>query len=260
MRWFTAWIGLIGLLGCSGADEASAPSPSGESATAAEARRSREEPTEVEKVASMEAHYGVAIIAHDALIQGDLPTFRAALIEVSQQELPPGSDPSWEALQDKLQAAAAVAARAQDLPAAAANMGVVVRSCGTCHVALGLGPLYPAPAPPEGDDAIETAMLEHQWVTERLWEGITGPWDNAWERGATALANMRIAGDDIDSFVLTDAVQQQEDTLRALGSDAQAATSLADRAAVYGRALATCGGCHQSFAVRFDGRPPPAPR
>jgi cytochrome c553 len=249
---FTTWLGLIWVLGCGSGDEASAPTPSLEPDAAAEARQSREEPTKVEKVASMEAHYGVAIIAHDALIRGDLPTFRAALIEVSQQELPPGSDPGWHALQDKLQAAAAVAGRTQELPAAAAQMGVVVQSCGTCHVALGLGPLYPAPAPPEGDDPIETAMLEHQWVTERLWEGVTGPWDNAWERGATALANMRIAGDDVDSFILTDAVQQQEDALRALGSDAQAATSLDDRAAVYGRALATCGGCHQSFGVRFD--------
>jgi len=260
MRRIPAWIGLVlslgcvlgWTLGCGGSDDAP-PSPGAGPAAAPGTAGSREGPSEVEKVASMELHYGVAILGHDALIHGDLPTFRAALIEVSQQELPPGSDPSWQALQDRLQEAAAVAARAEDLKEAATRMGGVVRACGTCHASLGIKAIYPAPSPREGDDPVETAMLEHQWVTERLWEGVTGPWDVAWERGASALADMRIVGE-VDSFVPSDAVQKQEDALRALGDDALAARTLDERAAVYGRALATCGACHQAFGVRFQGR------
>jgi cytochrome c553 len=205
-------------------------------------------------VAAMEAHYSAAILAHDALLHGELPAFKAQLAEVASQELPATAPEAWKPLHEPLQSAAAAAADASDLPAAATVMASVVLACGTCHASLGAGPVYPAPAPDEADTPLQEEMREHQWGTERLWEGVTGPWDNAWERGAAEIASTRVFADRKSDAKLSEELQLREAALRAIGQEAQEATALDARAAVYGRLLATCGGCHETAGVDF---PPP---
>ena len=135
---------------------------------------------------------------------------------------------------------------------AATALAQVVLACGTCHVALGRGPIYPAPAPDDGSNVLETAMLDHQWASERLWEGVTGPWDNAWERGAAALAVIEVFGDPGSEIVLTDDLQRREQQLREIGEQAMITTALDERAVLYGRLLGTCGECHQQIGVTFE--------
>jgi cytochrome c553 len=212
----------------------------------------RERPTEVEMVAAMEAHYSVVILAHDALLQGNLETFRSQLALVPDQGLPPTSPQHWLPLHEKLQAAALAGANAADLDTAASTLAQVLLACGTCHVALGTGPTYPAPAPDDGDNVLQTAMLDHQWATERLWEGVTGPWDNAWERGADSLAMLELFGEADPELTLSDELRRREQELREIGEEARTTTALDERAALYGRLLATCGGCHQLMGVTFE--------
>lgn len=205
-------------------------------------------------VAAMEAHYTTVILAHDALLQGNLEAFRSQLAGVPDQQLPEASPPSWLALHGQLGAAAAEAASVADLDAAAAAFSDVVLACGSCHAALGTGPVYPAPAPADGTDVVQEAMLDHQWVTERLWEGVTGPWDNAWERGADALTTIQVFGDLGPETILSDELLLREQELRDLGAEAKTTTALDARAALYGRLLSTCGACHQAVGVNFEER------
>jgi hypothetical protein len=237
MKRVLAWVVLIGAIACS---EETPPST-----LAAAARPERDRPTEVEMVAAMEAHYGVAILAHDALVQGELETFRSKLAVVSGQALPPGSPDAWLPLQERLREAARRAAQARDLDAAANGIAGVVLACGTCHSALATGPVYPAPAPADGESALQNAMLDHQWATERLWEGVTGPWDNAWERGADALATLELFGAGNATLKYSGELRRREQELRKLGEQARATTDLDERAALYGHLIATCGKCHQ---------------
>jgi cytochrome c553 len=222
-----------------------------ESTTQAPATTERDRPTEVEMVASMEAHYGAVILAHDALLQGNLEQFRSQLALVPEQELPPTSPEEWIPLHQRLQAAAREGAKASDLAPAANALASVTLACGVCHAALDTGPVYPAPAPADGADAVKTAMLDHQWVSERLWEGVTGPWDNAWERGADALSVVRIFGDDNRAVSLSSDLLRREQELREIGEEAKTTTALDERAALYGRLLSTCGECHQAAEVKF---------
>lgn len=253
-----AW-GLVAIsaAGCGDGSAPEAPPTTGEPTNAQQAqqaaqqakRPARSEPTEVEMVASMEAHYDVVIVAHDALLQGDLARFTAQLALVPEQALPESAPAHWRPLHAQMQAAASQGLGAKDLDAAAIALARVVLACGTCHSALGRGPIYPAPAPDDGADPLETAMLDHKWATERLWEGVTGPWDDAWQRGADALATAEVFGDADPNLVLTDELKRRGQELRDIGEAARATSVPEERAALYGRLLATCGGCHQLIGV-----------
>jgi cytochrome c553 len=203
-------------------------------------------------VGAMEAHYSVVILAHDALLQGQLEAFREQLALVGDQELPEGSPAHWLPFHARLKAAALEGSTAVDLDSAASALAQVVFTCGSCHSALEVGQIYAAPAPDDGEDALETAMLDHQWATERMWEGVTGPWDLAWQRGAEAMATTTVFGDADPDLVLTDDLLQREAALRAIGEQAGQTTDLAERAALYGQLLATCGACHQQIGWTPD--------
>lgn len=248
MQRILVWVVLLAVWGCGEEHRPAAlETMKPESAVPAPNR-----PTEVEMVASMEAHYSVVILAHDALVQGDLEKFRSQLALVPEQELPPSAPVEWLPLHQRMQAAAREAANASDLTTAATTIASVVLACGICHSALDTVPVYPAPAPDEGADAVKTAMLDHQWVTERLWEGVTGPWGNAWERGADALSVVEVFGDENLAVTLSSDLLRREQELREIGEEAKTTTALDERAALYGRLLATCGECHQAIDVTFE--------
>jgi len=86
-------------------------------------------------------------------------------------------------------------------------------------------------------------MYRHMWAADRLWEGLTGPSDEAWRAGAQALVRApeqapRTQPPLPPRFV--SALRQ----VRELGQRALEADSLADRANVYGVFLASCASCH----------------
>jgi cytochrome c553 len=239
---------LIAGIGCS---EESPPAAT-EATTRQASVPARDRPTEVEMVAAMEGHYSTVILAHDALLQGNLETFRSQLALVPDKELPTDAPQHWLPLQEELHTAARRGEDVSNLEAAADALAQVVLACGTCHAALGEGPIYPAPAPDDGDSALEAAMFGHKWATERLWEGVTGPWDNAWERGANSLAVVEVFGEANPDLILSEELERRELALREIGEEAKTTTALDERAALYGRLLATCGGCHQRIGVTFE--------
>lgn len=203
--------------------------------------------TEPEKVALMEQHYNAAIAAHDALIRGDEDTLRRRLLDLSSQPLPKNAPLSWKPQHDRMRAAAGGAQSATSDDAAAAAMASVVETCGTCHEQLAQGPLYQKPTVPDGADPLHAEMQRHQWATERLWEGVTGPWSDAWERGAEALTRGAVFPS--DGGAIAEELRRKEASLRALGDEARKTTGLRERARLYGKMLATCADCHRQVGV-----------
>lgn len=207
----------------------------------------RKKPTEGEMVPLMERHYEAAILSHDALIQGDLKKMRGRLARIVKEELPSNAPESWKPHHARLHEAARSASRISSIESGGSVMGDVAEACGACHIALDVGNIYYWPAPPDKDDKFETVMRTHQWATERLWEGVTGPLKEAWPRGAEALADIRLFEDLGDS--IKDSLRKREDKLRAIGRKAKAAKDLHDRALIYGQLLTTCAGCHQELDI-----------
>jgi hypothetical protein len=95
-------------------------------------------------------------------------------------------------------------------------------------------------------------MLDHKWATERLWEGVTGPWENAWMRGADSLTNLQDFGEASPDLVVSAELQRRWSELREIGMKAKFADALSERAAIYGQLLATCGECHQLSGVTIE--------
>ena len=243
-------IALAIVCGCGGGEETPAPVSVAD----------REGPSEVEMVSAMEAHYASAILAHDALIQGDLDAFRAQLADLDTHELPPNSPDPWKPFDAQLRAAARRAGEATDLSTAANVLASVAGACGTCHQSLGAGPVYPVPPVNEQDQPLKAEMSGHQWATQMLWNGVTGPSACAWDRGSTQLAESRIFSDGGSFDEVDDSLVQLEVALRGLGEEARTTTALPARAILYGRMLATCGGCHQAVGVKlpaYKSSPPP---
>jgi cytochrome c553 len=203
--------------------------------------------TEIDRVALMEQHYMAVIEAHDSVIAGDHATAKARLTTLAAQDLPPQAPEAWKALHQAMQKAASAGESAHDVPSAASAVAGVVQTCGQCHSELGRAPFQHKPPTPAPSDVVADKMQSHQWATERLWEGVAGPADPAWQRGAAALSESRVFPADREGVAAE--VLEQEAALRTLGGRALE-TAPADRAALYGELLATCAGCHAQIGVK----------
>jgi hypothetical protein len=72
----------------------------------------------------------------------------------------------------------------------------------------------------------------------------------AWARGNAAIAETELFA----APQASPALREREAALRALGAEAKGATTLPDRAKLYGRLLASCAGCHKEAKVTLEGR------
>lgn len=202
--------------------------------------------TEPDKVALMERHYNAAIAAHDALISGDVSAMSRHLAELGAQTLPKEAPASWAEPHEQMRQAARRATDVSKDVTGASSMASVVEACGSCHAGQAQGPVYQKPGAPEGG-GVEAAMQTHQWASERLWEGVTGPWDDAWKRGARALARADVFAK--DGGAISAELSLKEAQLRKLGAEAERTEALSERAALYGKILAGCAECHRQVGI-----------
>jgi hypothetical protein len=136
-------------------------------------------------------------------------------------------------------------ATAPDLAAAARTTALLGNACGSCHLASSATiTLAVVTTPVPGDGPTSTQMRRHYWASERLWEGLIGPADDNWSRGAAALrdptayANIVAAG-----TASPQTIERIAARLAEVGTRAQTAQG-ADRVAVYGEYLGACADCH----------------
>lgn len=199
----------------------------------------------------MKAHFRDALLIRQAVIDGTPERASApatVLVELQAlDELPAGWRGFVERMQDAARRITDSTSSAQ-AAAAAADLGV---SCGMCHETHG-GPKASAEPAPEAGTTLENRMKAHVWASERLWEGLYVPSDQAWKAGAARLSTAPFP----------------EELLKAGGVHARSAASefvklaarapskktVDARAKLYAEMLVTCGACHA--AVR-DGTSAP---
>lgn len=138
----------------------------------------------------------------------------------------------------------AESATAESAPAAAARLAL---SCGRCHLATTTITSFewtPAPAA-EGDAG--SRMRRHLWAMDRLWEGLVGPSNSMWEKGAEILTSAPFP---LESLLAGHRAEDPQvaalsKTLNALSKRASQAEDLEERAEIYGALLETCQQCHR---------------
>jgi cytochrome c553 len=135
---------------------------------------------------------------------------------------------------------------AQDLGSAAESVSKIAESCGNCHLATNVNLAFGYDRKPREDlEDVVTHMQRHQWATDRMWEGLIGPSDSAWNRGTDMLIDAPLPPSDVTTA--TDNVVQINNIARrihALGGIGTETTTADARSGLYAEVLGLCGSCH----------------
>jgi cytochrome c553 len=199
------------------------------------------------QVSRMTEHFVRAGKLYAAVASGSLDSVRRRAQEILDTETGEGLPARSQRYVRELRSFTSLAARAPDVESAASAVARAGAACGACHASLRQGPRYPGgtlggPAPTESD--VMGRMQRHRWASDRLWEGLIGPSDSAWQAGAEVLKDAALYTD-----ALTRDLAQYEQitklawTVHEIGARA-GALERHDRAELYGQLLGTCARCH----------------
>lgn len=193
----------------------------------------------------MEVHFVRATDMQRAIIDGDLAAAQTNAKWIVDNTVVEQLPVRWRPNVPPVINSAQAVVDATTLTAAAEATAQMAAACGACHQKMGMPLVFEAEdsPPPHGDQ--ESHMQRHQWGADRLWEGLVGPSDESWRRGAKALLEAPLLRDAARKKGDAD-TQQIADHVHALGSSAVSVSEPAQRAGLYGELLGTCATCHAS--------------
>lgn len=188
----------------------------------------------------MREHFEKGLALERALIDGDLEAARGPARWLESWTV--GDEVSLEgrAHVTAIKAAAKDVVEATEVRAAAMALGEMARHCGACHQDAGVGIAFTEDDQIEGESTW-AHMARHEWAADRLWEGLVGPSDAAWERGATELAEAPLHGPSED---VSAEVQALANRVHGIGASAASQRDPQERAGHFGELLTTCAECH----------------
>lgn len=192
----------------------------------------------------MTHHFDEAVAIRDALIEGDLGTARRRARSLTEWK---ASDLRAEAAGyvTEFRAAAQAIVNAPDRGTLARAVGRLAASCGDCHRGANVRVELERAAPPPMEPGAAAHMRRHLWAADRLWEGLIVPSDDAWARGAEALATAALRPEtlspDLPVYPRVEALAQR---VHALAEEGSRTADTGARVDVYAGVLATCARCH----------------
>lgn len=200
-------------------------------------------PPEVE--AQMRGHFEELTQIQDAAVRGDVATMVARARNVAQQQTPSDYPLSWQPHVADVVAHAEALAETTELAEATDRAARLASECGQCHQSTGAKPAFASTEPPPAEASTQSAMRRHAWGADRMWEGLVGPDDVAWTRGAELFST--IPGctlEPTDEDPASNYIDELCTQVSSLGRLAANADDLEARARVYGDMLSTCSSCH----------------
>lgn len=200
----------------------------------------------------MKDHFTQAIRARDAIVRGDLAAMKEPAGWLAEHRVSETLPDTWKPHVGDMQNAARLAVQANDLAVAADAIGAMGAACGGCHTALGT-PLQFSGKSPEGQESsVLDRMLRHRWAGERMWEGLIGPSDVAWNAGVAALQEAPLHPEMLaDDKSPPQEVVDLANKVHALGERGKTTQEPGARARLYGEYVATCEACHAKLGVRL---------
>jgi cytochrome c553 len=205
-----------------------------------------------EDVPEMHQKFSRTFDLQTGLVRGDLPRAQKAAQWIADQDLRTDLPAQAQARQDEMLGFAGQVAQSRDLDAAAAGAGQMAAACGGCHEALGAGPRFVVGQSAPDGTSQEAQMIRHLWAADRMWEGLVGPSDEAWEAGVAALSETVPT---LLNAVLTahDGIEpNQVVQVTPVAQEARMASTPADRALAYGKLLETCNECHKAVGIMAE--------
>ncbi len=191
----------------------------------------------------MDLHYLKVNQIHDAVVKGDLDVAKATAKWIVENTVKDEMPIKWRPNVPPVVDAATDVVEATDLETASKGLAELGNACGKCHAAMGIEMEIPDKAPPPEADDAAAHMKRHQWGVQRMWEGLVAPSDDAWTRGAKALAEAPL---EVTSDTAAEKKEGQgiADQVHGLGTAALGQTVPDERASTYGQLIYTCSKCH----------------
>jgi hypothetical protein len=247
--------GLLAALGSACGSDSSAPKTSRSSGAEAPRaakplapkRRVPAKGEEPDRRAHMEATFWMAIIARDALIDGDLEATRSVAHELAEHDYGNAFPPSWKHWVGDMQKQARALAIAADEAEAGQAVGALAVACGNCHRDQKGGFRLPdAEAMPWQDppETITARMDRHAVGIEQMWFGLIAPSDDVWRAGTVTLTRAPLEAPEDGDEPVDGRLHAKFEHLRDLAKQARLAPTDEERAHIYGEAITTCAHCH----------------
>jgi len=194
----------------------------------------------------MHGHLDQISAVKAAVIAGKLADVREPATWLATHDEPEGLGGVWLPYVEEMRLYAARAAEAEDLVTAAGAISEIARACGGCHQASGIKVTFGYDErPPQDEQNLRTQMQRHLWAADRMWEGLIGPSDIAWQRGTDLLAEIQLAAADIPGAPEHQTqIAYLVQRARQVGEQGSQATSVELRSGLYGEFLALCASCH----------------
>ncbi|MCB9709026.1 MAG: hypothetical protein H6714_09590 [Myxococcales bacterium] len=237
--------------GCSTAKK---PSPDASlSASLPTERVAKAEPALGQK---MHVFFEETMRARDALVDGDVASARQSLGKLASISFDGTSMPAgWAPELARWRAMARIGSQSQQLEEVAVSVSQMGAQCGRCHQTLGKGPKYEASGWVEDTEDLGAHMFLLMWASDRMWEGLTEPWDRAWQVGAQTLVEAPIKMKALGKKLGPRAARAREyaQALKKAGETALLEEDPASRADGFANVLLTCASCHS--AVRKTSAP-----
>lgn len=194
----------------------------------------------------MHAQLTVLTTIKSAIIAGRLEDAREHATWLADHETVAGLPENFEPFLAKMRTYARHVIEAKELLSAAESVSKMAQTCGACHLANGVHLEFGYDQLPRQDiEDVVTHMQRHQWATDRLWEGLIGPSDRAWNRGVDMLIDVPLVADDVTTtsahFHEIGEIASRIHALGGMGSETVTADA---RTELYGEVLGLCASCH----------------
>jgi cytochrome c553 len=196
----------------------------------------------------MHQHFANISALKDAIIAGDLGASRDAATQTISGfsgEQPEGWEPHIQSIVKQAENIGSIDA----LTEIAAHASAMASTCGQCHNALGIDIVdETTPQPEATGDGFEDFMQGHRWAAGRMWDGLIGPSDAAWEKGAKVLVDTALSLEDVGSrLTVTSDIKSIVDSFNESRAKAAGASEGQARQEVYANFLGACASCHQAM-------------
>ena len=187
-----------------------------------------------------------AIKAH--IIMGQLDAVRAPATWLAEHKSVAGLPANFLPYVEMMREYARQVIAAPDLDSAATAVSSMARTCGNCHLSNDIELKFGYDQMPEGLTDTVSHMQRHQWAADRLWEGLIGPSDFAWDLGSDMLVDVPLHAADVTDEVTSDAdataIDQMAHRIHVLGGRGTDARTPDSRSGLYAEILGLCADCH----------------
>lgn len=197
----------------------------------------------------MHKHHDAMIAIQQAIIAGSLTDTRESAEWLLEDEQPAGLPAAGSEFIGAMRAGADGVLNAGDLETAAEAVSQMGLACGNCHVANQVMVAFDEVEQPSDTIKDKPHMQRHQWAADRMWEGLIGPSDQAWSRGANLLFESPIKPQVLNAHGGDDAVIGMSRRIHQLAGNATVVSNLGEKVEIYAEFIANCGACHAELGL-----------